>query len=76
MLNPETFQLSLEQQFNQKTTQDAIQQLTLPEAREMLVKLTTLLAIKDNCIKELVKLNLVGAGGFPGLQKVGIKNAP
>lgn len=54
-MNPETFELSLEQQFNMRLFEQSAQELSYEQAVELLVQASRLLMLKDNVIRSLLK---------------------
>ncbi len=54
-MSPECFELSLEQEFNIRSIELNIQDLSAEQLREVLVGLSRQLIIKDNAIRHLIK---------------------
>jgi len=55
MLDPHAFELSLEQQFEVCRLQQQTQDMSREQALELLLKMTHLLMVKDNLIRDLTK---------------------
>ncbi|HEY9619058.1 MAG TPA: NblA/ycf18 family protein [Crinalium sp.] len=49
------FDLTLEQQFQMKVLEESAQDLSLEQARSILVQTSRLLMLKDNVIRDLLK---------------------
>lgn len=54
-MDPKSFQLTLEQQFEMRRMQDEVQNMSREQALELLIQASRLLMLKDNVIKMLVK---------------------
>ncbi len=54
-MSPECFELSLEQEFNIRSIELTIQELSAEQLREILVDLSRQLIVKDNAICHLIK---------------------
>jgi hypothetical protein len=54
-MDPKSFQLTLEQQFEMRRMQDEVQNMSREQALELLIQASRLLMLKDNIIKMLVK---------------------
>lgn len=55
MIDPQAFELSLEQQFEVCRIQQEAQGMTREQTVEQLLKLTHLLMVKDNFIRDLTR---------------------
>jgi hypothetical protein len=54
-MNPQAFELSLEQQFEVRRIQTETQTMSYDQALDLLLKVTQLLMVKDNLIRDLTK---------------------
>jgi hypothetical protein len=55
MFDPSVFELSLEQQFEVCRIQQEAQEMSHEQTMEMLLKVTHLLMVKDNLIRDLAR---------------------
>ncbi len=53
-MEPSSYELTLEQQFEMKRMQDAAQQMSREQALDMLVQASRLLMIKTNVVRNLM----------------------
>lgn len=51
----QSFQLSLEQEFQLRLVEESVHEISHPEALSLLVEISRLLMIKDNVIRDLMK---------------------
>jgi hypothetical protein len=54
-MNSNSFELSLEQQFEMRRMQDEVQNLSREQALSLLMQASRLLMLKDNVIRNLIK---------------------
>lgn len=54
-MNPEVFNLSLEQQFQLQAIRNDTKHLSKSQLEDMLLEITRQLMIKDNLVKDLIK---------------------
>ena len=59
MMDPSTFELTLEQQFAMRRMEDEISQMSPDQAANLLLEVSKLLMVKDNVIRDLVKKTLI-----------------
>ncbi len=59
-MNPEAFQLTLEQQLQLQITRQAVASSNREQLADLLIELTHLLMVKDNVIKDLMRSKLLG----------------
>ncbi len=57
-MNPEAFQLSLEQQFQMRLIEDSTDNLDQEQLSDLLMQIYRLLMIKDNLIRDMMKKSL------------------
>lgn len=57
-MNPEVFNLSLEQQFQLQAIRNDAKHLSKSQLEDMLLEITRQLMIKDNVVKDLLKSKL------------------
>ncbi|MBW4550193.1 MAG: NblA/ycf18 family protein [Aphanocapsa sp. GSE-SYN-MK-11-07L] len=57
-MNPDAFQLSLEQQFQIRLLEDSADDLNQEQLSDLLMEIYRLLMIKDNLIRDLMKKSL------------------
>lgn len=55
MIDPNVYQLTMEQQFNMKVYEDQVKNLSHDQAQDFLLELMRQIMIKDNVIRHLVK---------------------
>jgi CRISPR/Cas system CMR subunit Cmr4 (Cas7 group RAMP superfamily) len=55
----ESFNLTLEQQFQIRLIEESTQQMTPEQMQEMLIQVSRLLMVKDNVIRSLMKSCLI-----------------
>ncbi|QZZ22590.1 NblA/ycf18 family protein [Leptothermofonsia sichuanensis E412] len=55
----ESFNLTLEQQFQMRLIEESTQQMTPEQMQEMLIQVSRLLMVKDNVIRSLMKSCLI-----------------
>ena len=54
-MNPESFNLTMEQQFQMRLVEQSARNMTREQALELLVDASRLLMVKDNVIRDLLK---------------------
>lgn len=54
-MDPKTFELSLEQQFQMKLIEESTQKMSREETINLLIQASRLLMLKDNIIRNLMK---------------------
>jgi Phycobilisome degradation protein nblA len=57
-MNPEVFQLTLEQQFQMKLLENSADDLNREQLSDLVVEVCRLLMVKDNLIRDLMKQSL------------------
>jgi len=57
-MDPNSFELTLEQQFEMRRMQQEVQAMSHEQALELLLQVSRLLMVKDNVIRDLVKQSL------------------
>jgi hypothetical protein len=60
-MNPSSFELSMEQQFQVRLVEQTTQNMDREQMQGMLMQLTRLLLVKDNVIRDLVKSCVIGS---------------
>jgi hypothetical protein len=60
-MNPSSFELSMEQQFQIRLVEQTLQDMNRDQMQDMLMQMTRLLLMKDNMIRDLVKNCLLGS---------------
>jgi hypothetical protein len=60
-MNPSSFELSMEQQFQIRLVEQTLQDMNRDQMQDMLMQMTRLLLMKDNMIRDLVKSRLLGS---------------
>jgi hypothetical protein len=60
-MNPLSFDLSMEQQFQVRLIEQTMQEMNREQMQDMLIQLTRLLLVKDNVIRDLVKSCVLGS---------------
>jgi hypothetical protein len=58
-MNPEVFQLTLEQQFQIRLLENSADDLDREELSDLVVQVCRLLMVKDNLIRDLIKQSIV-----------------
>ncbi|MFP4007697.1 MAG: NblA/ycf18 family protein [Spirulinaceae cyanobacterium] len=56
-MNPEAFNLTVEQQFQMRLIAESAHQMNREQMQDLLVETTRLLMVKDNVIRSLMKLS-------------------
>lgn len=54
-MDPKTFELSLEQQFQMRLIEESTQQMSREQTIDLLIQASRLLMLKDNIIRSLMK---------------------
>lgn len=54
-MNPATFELSLEQQFQMRLVEESLSQMSREQALDLLLQASRLLMVKDNVIRDLMR---------------------
>lgn len=54
-MDPNAFELTLEQQFQMRLMEESAQRMSYEQAQELLVQATRLLMMKENIIKSLIR---------------------
>lgn len=62
-MNPQSFELSLEQQFQIKMIEDSTDKMSREQMQDLLVQVSRLLMVKDNVIRNLMK--------YPSMESLG-----
>ncbi|MBE9116316.1 NblA/ycf18 family protein [Lusitaniella coriacea LEGE 07157] len=62
-MNPQSFELTLEQQFQIKIIEDSTDKMSREQMQELLVQVSRLLMVKDNVIRNLMK--------YPSMESLG-----
>ncbi|MBW4623300.1 MAG: NblA/ycf18 family protein [Cyanosarcina radialis HA8281-LM2] len=57
-MNPEIFELTLEQQFQMRLIEQSTDDLNRDQLADMLLEVSRLLMVKDNVIRDLLKQNV------------------
>ena len=57
-MDPNSFELTLEQQFEMRRMQQEVQAMSHEQALDLLLQVSRLLMVKDNVIRDLVKQSL------------------
>jgi hypothetical protein len=56
-MEPTSFELTLEQQFEMRRMQNEVQSMSREQALDLLLQASRLLMVKDNIIRNLIKQN-------------------
>lgn len=54
-MNPATFELSLEQQFQMRLVEESLTKMSREQALDLLLQASRLLMVKDNVIRDLMR---------------------
>jgi len=54
-MNPATFELSLEQQFQMRLVEESLSKMSHEQALDLLLQASRLLMVKDNVIRDLMR---------------------
>ncbi len=54
-MNPATFELSLEQQFQMRLVEESLSSMSREQALDLLLQASRLLMVKDNVIRDLMR---------------------
>jgi hypothetical protein len=66
MVDPNTYELTMEQQFQMRLMEESAQNMSREQALDLLVQASQLLMIKDNVIRNLLQRTPVSHFSFEG----------